>query len=119
MLNDAWNQVDGHLAGPAAIAEMLLQSHAGEIVLLPALPKSWPAGSVRGLRARGGATVDMRWSGSRLVSVSLGSVSPASVAPTRAGVTRRFRVRHGDLAVSIDLESNRSVTLDAQLRRLA
>jgi len=106
MLNDGWNQVDGHLAGPAAIAEMLLQSHTGEIVLLPALPASWPSGSVRGLRARGGATVDIVWNQSRLTSVSLSALA-----------ARRLQLRVGDLAASVDVLPDQTVTLDGALRR--
>jgi alpha-L-fucosidase 2 len=106
MLNDGYNQVDGHLAGPAAIAEMLLQSHTDEIVLLPALPASWATGRVRGLRARGGATVDLVWREGRLASVTLSAIA-----------ARHFRLRTRDVVASVEVSPLRSVTLDGSLRR--
>ncbi|MER5217535.1 glycoside hydrolase family 95 protein [Streptomyces sp. NPDC002838] len=77
-------QIDGNFGATSGVVEILLQSHHDVIEILPALPAAWPDGSVRGLRARGGAVVDIDWADGK----------PTRVALT-ATRTRRLTVRSG------------------------
>jgi alpha-L-fucosidase 2 len=92
-------QVDGTLGTTSGIAEMLIQSHAGEIDLLPALPAAWPTGSFHGLRARGGFEVDLQWRDGQAREVVVRSSLGGRARLRVHGVAR---VRCGDRTVAVE-----------------
>jgi alpha-L-fucosidase 2 len=87
---------DGNAGGTAAVAEMLLQSDGEEIEVLPALPSIWRDGSVRGLRARGGFTVDLSWRDGRLHSGRIRSAETGRVRIRYRGETTEVAFVAGD-----------------------
>lgn len=99
-------QMDGNFGVTAAICEMLLQSHTGEIELLPALLSAWPNGSVKGLCARGGFELDIQWRDGRLESATITS---------RGG--RNCKIRYAENIVDIELSPGQSIALDGALNK--
>jgi alpha-L-fucosidase 2 len=97
-------QIDGNFGAPAGIAEMLLQSHDGSLTLLPALPKAWPTGNVRGLCARGGFEVSMQWSNGVLNDVALLSKLGGACV-----------VQYGSKRVTLQTEKGKVYTLRGDL----
>jgi alpha-L-fucosidase 2 len=96
-------QIDGNFGGTAGVTEMLLQSHAGCIHLLPSLPDAWAEGSIKGLRARGAFYVDIDW--------KAGTLTEARITATQDATCN---VRYGELTAAIPLKKGETcfVTLD-------
>lgn len=100
-------QIDGNLGITTAITEMLLQSHAREISLLPALPAKYPTGSVTGLRARGGYKVDIFWKD--------GVLTKAVIKADRTKKDKIIPVRYAGLVKSVKLAKGQTIVLDSSL----
>ncbi|WP_234734218.1 glycoside hydrolase family 95 protein [Tellurirhabdus bombi] len=101
-------QIDGNFGAPAGITEMLLQSHADEIQLLPALPKAWPTGRISGLCARGGFEVAMEWEGGRLKQATILSK-----------LGNAGQVRYGDQVITLPARKGATVVLDGTLKEIS
>jgi alpha-L-fucosidase 2 len=84
-------QIDGNFGYTAGVCEMLIQSHLDEIHLLPALPKVWATGSVKGLRARGGCFVDITWQGGKVIAYRITSAEPQAVLVRVNGELKKIR----------------------------
>jgi alpha-L-fucosidase 2 len=84
-------QIDGNFGGVSGITEMVMQSHSGEVALLPCLPPAFHTGSIRGLRARGGFDLSLTWSDGKLTRTRIRSL-----------LGNRLRLRTG---VHVDVKS--------------
>jgi len=94
-------QMDANFGATAGIAEMLLQSHAGVIHLLPALPKNWPTGEIKGLKARGGYTVDIKWND--------GFLTKANIYTTLGG---KIRIKYRKIEKTVSIPPKETYLFD-------
>lgn len=99
-------QIDGNFGATAGMTQMLLQSHAGEISLLPALPDTWEKGAVKGIKARGGFEVSIQWENGKLVN---------SILKSEVGGLCRVRTKNPVKVVEVEYKNAEGKTLNPLL----
>jgi alpha-L-fucosidase 2 len=97
-------QIDGNLGGPAAMTEMLVQSTESEITVLPALPNQWQTGSLKGVRVRGGAKLDLEWKDGHLTTLKLS-----------ADHSIKYRVLYGEQSAEVKIQPGKAIVLNGIL----
>jgi alpha-L-fucosidase 2 len=100
-------QIDGNFGATAGITEMLMQSHAGEIEFLPALPAAWPDGYIHGICARGGFEVNLDWENGKLKEATILS---------RLG--NDCQIRYGDQVITLQTQKGKRYVLDGALKQV-
>lgn len=94
-------QIDGNFGGCAGVIEMLMQSTLHSITLLPALPKQWKEGSVKGICARGGFVIDMTWKEGRVTGLTITGRKSGRTTVKYNGLSKRISLKEGESKVLI------------------
>lgn len=100
-------QIDGNFGATAAIAEMLLQSHDMTLEILPALPEEWENGYIKGLKARGGHTVEIEWQEGRL-----------SFLRVFVGFRKQFKIKYKDKTIDVFAKDKEELKFDGDLNEV-